>query len=456
MAERVPAPTELAKTNWNSDGTTYPSTDPGSSKRATGFQPKDTPVPGPGEVIPANDHNWLWGLSMQVHTWIKQLIARQWSDVYEAMDSSSGVSTFDVFRVMPGHAADTIKQRGSQLFSVTGTATGGTSVINPCTDGTQIYYIGGTSQAYIVAASPLDGSEIYDTADIGVGLSTICSDGYFLYVQTVDSGYKGLYRMDRTDGTQDGATSGTPAYYGCDRLAANGYYCVGIEPTGTNGYVVFYSDIEGTIVEDGIVATGSANLAAVAIDSDQCYVGGTRNTYDVWAFTLSTRAYAWGGGVLGWTAPTSAAITVTGLAADGDRVYVASDRQSLSAGGAANLFCVDRRTGQTLWSFDVTTPGAISTLDLTGLAVDDQYLFAVDDQDDLHIIDITGPTPAQVAFVSNFGDPCCDGVSVIGNSDVTTQLKRVWVAESQRQFQSVRGDDVNRRPFFNAAIPVER
>jgi hypothetical protein len=386
---------------------------------------------------------------MEMASWLRDLAARQWFDLGEGSDAAADVERH---RVTPADAGP--KERGSQEWSVSGTATGSTAVIQPCTDGGYVYYLGGTAQAYIVAANPATGAEVYEANDIGVGLSAICSDGGYVYVQTVDSGFKGIYRMLRTDGTQDGSTT-TPTYYSCDRLVANGAYCVGISPSGNPGYAVFYSSIQQTIAEDGIVATGSAGLNAVAIDSDQCYVGGTRN-YDVWAFTLSTRAYAWGGGVLGWTAPTSSAITVQGIAADGNRVYVASDRQALSAGGSANLFCVDRVSGQTLWSFDVAVPGALTALDLEGIAVDDQYLYVVDDQDDLHIIDITGPTPSQAAYVANFGDPCCDGVSVFGNTEVTTQLQRLWSAGAYKTFmRSTITNNPHRRPFYTRSLPAD-
>lgn len=445
MTERITQPSEASKCNWASGGSAYPNADPGSGVRDVGYKPKDYPTPGAGAVIPAEDHNFLWRLGMEMLSWLRDIAARQWTELAEGSDAAANNERHMICLPDTGP-----RERGSVDWTITGTGTGGTGVYSPCTDGGYIYYFGGTTSFYLIAADPDDGSEVWEQDVYSVAFSALCCDGAYVYAQTVDSGEVGLKRLERTNGDHSGEGG---SEYGCEALAANGEYCVGIDPTTHTGYAVFYSDIQGTITEDGTVNIGSSNLTAVAIDSDQAYVGGVRNTYDVWAFTLSTRAYAWGGGVLGWTAATSSAITVSGIAADGNRVYVCSDRQGLSAGGSANLFCIDRRTGQTLWTMDVTTPGAVSTLDLEGIAVDDQYLYCVDDGDDLHIIDIAGPTPAQVAFVSNFGLPDCDGVSVIGNSNLTTELKRVWSGGTAKTFLKTTTDSVHRRPFFNRSIP---
>lgn len=442
MSERYVIPSEEAKCSWAEGGAAYPSTDPGAGKRDVGWQPKDDPVPGPGEVIPATGHNFLWRLGMQMITWLRNLAARQWSDVSLGIAAAANL---DIFRVMP---SATIQPRGTEVFSVTGTATGNTTVFQPCTDGEQTYYAGGAANQYIVGASPIDGAEIFEANDLGaVAISAVCCDGLRIYVQTTNVGTPGLYSLIRTSGLEE-EHGGTE--YGCDALAANGYHCVGIDPTTKTGYLVIYSSIQSGIVEDGTHDTGSANLRAVAIDATQCYVGGTRNTDDVWCLALSDHTTA----IWTTTLATSSAPEVYGIAADGDRVYVATDRQALTAGGYANLYCLDRFTGAVLWSMDVTTQAA-AALDLIGVAVDQRYVYAVDAYDDLHVISKLG-VPGQLLTVADFGRPVCDGVSVIGNSELTTELRRLWMADGCTTMQRVPYTDVARRPFHTLAVPIDR
>lgn len=301
-----------------------------------------------------------------------------------------------------------------------------------------------------MAASPIDGAEIWEENDLSVGLSAICTDGKYIYAQTVDSGVVGLYVMRRDDGTQE---DNAGSEYSCKRLAANGSYCVGIAPSGALGEVVVYSDVQGTIAEDGTYNTGSALLRAVAIDHDQCYVGGGHNTEDVWCVALDDTSTA----VWSTALPTSAVPEVYGIAADGDRVYVATDRQALTAGGNANLHCLDRINGAVLWSIDVSDANA-ATLDLTSCCVDHRYIYVTCDDDDLHVI-TKSDNPTQVLIDASHGDVCCDGVSVIGNSDttVTTQFKRTWMADGQTTFQARAYSDVERRPIPGVlAVPIDK
>lgn len=437
MSERVTQPTEASKCNWASGGSAYPNTDPGSGVRDVGFKPKDYPTPGDGAIVPAEDHNFLWRLGMEMISWIRDIVARQWDDVSEGIYAASDQ---DLFRVIPG---TTTPDRGSQIFKVSGTATGSTSVIKPCTDGEYIYYIGGTTDYYVVCADPTDGSEVYEKDVASVDLDSICADGGYVYVHTKNPSEAGLLRLDRSTG---GVDSQVGTEYSCSRIATNGGSVAGIDPFGKAGHILIYSGIQGTITEDGTYNTGSASLSAIAIDSDQCYAGGTRNTNDVWCVALDDTSTA----VWSTTLPVSSAPTVAGIAADGDRVYVSTDRVALTAGGNANLHCLDRMTGVVIWSYDVQPS---SLVDLEGISVDHRYLYVVDANDDLHVIDKVG-YPAQVQLIEDFGEPCCDGVSVIGNSNLTTELKRSWVTCGETTFQKVPGSDVNRRPFFNLAIPV--
>jgi len=441
MAEKYPRPANADKVDWQNG--TYGATDP-AAQRVAGWADNEVPA--------AEEFNWLFELWGDFQMWLEDTNARVWSDVYEGIAAAANL---DLFRVMP---AATIQPRGTQVFKITGTGGGGTAVAQPCTDGEQIYY---RSVSYIVGCSPADGAEIFDASDLAVGFSAICTDGKYVYAMTVDSGVTGLYAMGRDDGAEvDSAGS----EYGCTRIAANGEYCAGIDPTTKAGYVVVYSGIQSAIVEDGTFDTGSADLRAIAIDETQCYVGGTQSTYDVWAVDLATHAKAWQ-----ITLPLTSAPGVEGIAADGNRVYVATDYKTLTAGGlyssvtpaagGANLFCLDRVSGALLWSMAVQDAEGATIYSLEGITTDGKYVYVVgiDGSSDsyLQVIDVRA-IPAQVASIADFGDPCCDGVSVIGNSNLTTELKRLWMCDGVTTFQKVPEGDVARRPFYTLALPIDK
>jgi hypothetical protein len=430
MAERNPRPANSAKIPWPS--ATYGTADP-ASQRAAGWAPNEVPA--------SQEYNFLQKMWGEEFVWLASFAAREWADLYEGITNSS---VRDIFRVMP---ADDISARGAQIFKVTGTITGSTGVSEICTDGLRIYYTAGGQ--YYAAASPADGSEIWESNDVGAtNIFSLCTDGLWLYA-TCDSGTAGLQQVDPTEGDLN-SSGGTT--YGCSDLATNAVYVIGINPNGAvGGSIVFWSGIQGTIVEDGSYNTTSTQLNTVAIDKDQCYAGGVRATYDVWAVTLSTRAHAWR-----TVLPTSSAPTVHGIACDGNRVYVATDRVGLTAGGSANLHALDRITGAVLWSMDVTDVSGTALSLNRGLVTDGRYLYASDGTgDDCHIVDPTGPTPSHVGAVADLRVRVCDGVSVIGNSNLTTELKRVWMMDGVQTFRRTTGSDTERRPpYYTLATPA--
>lgn len=434
MAERVPAPTELDKTNWNSDGVTYPSTDPGAPKRATGFKPKDVPVAGPGDILPANDHNWLWNLSMQVHTWIKQFIPREWRYLPEAI---AAASTRDLLRVVPPSAGNLYRLQ--QIFSKNSTGATGGNPASICTDGEQVYYVGGAIGQSLIGASPNDLSEVWEDGGL-TQYSAVCVDGAYVYAMSTLVGEPGLYKRSRTTG---GAVSNGGTENGCTKLRVNGIYAVGIRPNSSTSKLVFWTCGSGAAAPTETGTVSPTVLNGVAIDSDQAYVGGTRNTNDVWAYTLSTRANAWAV-TLDANAP-----TVNDICADGDRVYVCTDQFATAAGPNKSLFCLDRLTGALIWSADYAN--------LDACCVDDHYLYVTTDGGVLYQLDpFTGYSVATQTAMAAIGQLCCDGLSIYGQDGSTaTNVRKLstWIGGT-RTFTKMLGQDPNRRPFYHLAIPV--
>jgi hypothetical protein len=439
MAERVPIPSEAAKCNWNSDGVTYPSTDPGAPKRLTGFQPKDVPVPGPGEAIPANDHNWLWKTIMEMTSWSRDFITREWRDVHEGISQTTSAAL--IFRVVPPLGAPFANYARYQTgWSAASTAATGGNPTEVKTDGEQIYYIAGSVAQSLIAASPVAGAEIWESGVV-IQFGSVAVDGAAVYTFSTNAGEPGLFILDRTTGTQTGNTG---AEYACTKSVSNGVYCCGVNGTvGGAGSLVFY--LIATPLETGTVIPLAAAINGLAIDNDQVYVGGTRNVNDVFAYTLSSRASAWS-----TTLPTTIAPTVNSIAADGDCVYVATDNVALTAGGNASIFCLERVSGAVLWTMD------LFNIDI--LSIDDRYLHAVRDNNTVYMIKLRAPVPSVVASVTGFGllSIDSDGYALYGSDSGTpANFRKVWVGGAAKTYQITGVNDPNRRPFHKMAVPVD-
>lgn len=446
--ERVTRPTEAADCNWNDDGVTYPSTDPGGAKRLTGFKPKDVPVPGLGEAIAANDQNWLNGLEMQMLTWLRDLVPREWEELSEGIAASVNRA---LLRVVPPSSG--IRSRLAQLYSTAAVATGGGNPQSIATDGLRVYYFAGTGNKYIVAVSPVDGQ---DGAAGGVPLweinphaannvSAVCTDGSYVYY-SVEIAPTGLQRVDADTGANLTA-AGTKVSH--EKLRANGVNIVGIGSTA--GDLDIYLRSAMTLV--ATKATGSAALSGVALDEDTAYVGGTRQgAVDVWAYPLS------GGGAT-WTSQLDGnEPTIRDICTDGDFVYVATDSFAIAAGGNRCLFCLERVAGTVLWAVDLG-------VNISMLAVDDEYLYAVDiGADVLYMLRKGRPgdsaTALAIKLKSNVTGNATDTIASDGTSlyfqdgAAATNLRRLATAQASKLFMRASGTDNRRRPFHTAALPI--
>jgi hypothetical protein len=409
--------------------------------RDAGFKPKDYPSAGPGGVIPAETHNFLWRVGMQMISWTRDFIPREWADVAEGIAETTASQLFRVYPPAAGMYA-----RNQPVFNVAGTATGGGTVSGLCTDGEQIYYINGTGAQYIVGADPADGSENWQINPHTLVITSVCTDGGFVYY-TSDLGAAGLRRLTRA-----GAVSGNGGLErSCNALAANGEYCIGIDgAVGGAGTFTIWSGIQGTITEDGTYNTTSANLVDCAIDGDFSYVTGTRaGGFDVWCNILATRALSWTA-----TMPTAVPVTTTGIATDGDYIYLSAQRVALTAGGFANLFILDKADGTLLFTLDVDSG---NTVDIDFISVDDRYLYCVDDSAVCHVLRLRSAFLGVVAQVPDvFGKPACDGVSAVFRDFTTSaNFQRNWMGGPTKTFMRCATDDVYRRPFYNRAVPTD-
>jgi hypothetical protein len=440
MSERIPAPTDIANTNWNTDGTTYPSVDPGASKRATGWKPINVPpASGDGEIITANDQNYmhkLWGLMI---TWVKQFIPREWTELSEGITNASVLR--QLFRVTPPNATTT--GRLGEIFSTAGTATGAGNVAQVCTDGQRVYYANGTLGEYLVGASPVDLTEEWEYhAGAGNTIFAATTDGRFVYYVS-DASSVGLWTvgLDGTGPLNGGTTHSHSA------IRANGGHCAGINgSTGAGDADIWVSSPISLVATK---ATGSAGLNGIAVDESNVYVGGARNGgVDIWAYLLATGAAA-------WTAALDAnAPTVRAICTDGDFIYVCTDDFAIAAGGNRCLFCLDKTTGAVLWSFDLG-------VDLLDCAVDADYLYVIDSGNVLYMFRLRAASVGVVQQKTNVSSLvqslAVDGVNVFcRQADATTNIRRLSTGGATKTFMRASGQDVRRRPTFTLGVPLEK
>lgn len=432
MSERNPRPSNSDKIQW--PAATYGTADP-SSQRAAGW--------APNEVPDAEEFNFLQKMWGEEFVWNLGYLAREWADLHEASPSSMSVG--ELLAVVPPTTG--ANARGSAVFSgVSSGATGGGNIYHLCTDGEFGYYVsggGGASQTRIVKFAMASGSLLAQAeAYSGNTISSLAVDSSAVFTMGANAADTGLTRRKRSDLS---SPTSAGSEYGCIRMVANGYHLAAIAPNSGVGKVVVYSNINGTISEDGTYDT-SSNMHAVAIDAENCYIGGVRSTYDVWAIVLTSRAHTWR-----TILPTSSTPTVDGIAADGDHVYVSTDRVGLTAGGSANLHCLDRMTGAVLWSADIGSGSS----DLTGLSLDDKYLYTGDGTTVFQIDKCTtGVVQHMAAGTGLVYENVADGVSLLTTGATIATFSRFWThPQGRKLFVRMDESDPWRMPFPHIVNP---
>ena len=432
MSERYPRPATADNVGWNTTPTN-PSTDPGAAVRAAGWA--TNAIPG------SDEFNYVQTMLGDFAQWLEGFAAREWNQIAQGIAASSYM---DLFRVTPPLGSSIMSPRLSQWFSLTGTAATGGNVIHICGDGEQIYYVSGSVGQSVIAANPNGITEIWETSPF-TQHTAICADGLNVYAMSPFSPSElGLRKINRTTGATL-ATAG--AEYACSDLRANGVYCVGISPASNAGGLVFYT--VATPVETGVNAV-STQLNGVAIDEDQCYVGGARaGGNDVWCCKLSDRSYPWQV-PLDTNAP-----TVNAICADGDYVYVCTDNFVTALPGTPNrdLFCLERTSGAIIWSMDI---GA----DLDACAVDSDYLYVVTSAGLAYAIRLRGSVGVGGIVASQTSVAAAGGIFVDGmnlfcqDGAAATKMRSLATTSATRGFMRVNGADPARRPFHNLAIPI--
>jgi hypothetical protein len=433
MAERVPIPTDAAKVNWATGTTPYTTTLPDATKRDIGFQPKDESPPqvsNPGtlgETITAPVMNALFNLWGLMIAWIRDFVPREFTDLPEAIEETVPGQTFKIYP-----AGGNCKAVGDSIFSVSPLA----GVLNNiCMDGSRIY---GWYGVYVYAYDPTNGSSVWNQSYTP---DTVTCDGGYVYALGCPS--IEVKVLDPTDGTvvrDYGTTS-----YDCIGSDANGYYLAGFGESANPSGLRVWRDIQtASIAQQGTYDHGGGGtLRAVALDHDLAFIGGDQGLggIDVRAITLSSgpsMSARWSIAL-----PVTAAPTVFAICADGEYCYVSTDRQSLTAGGNATLYCIARHGGLIAWTQDLIS-------DFDGICCDDRYLYVGrNGTATTYIIDKTNGQVIQADTTQSA--KACDGISYAGD-DTSNGLLRSYRGGPSRQFMRADTEDPDRRPFHNSAI----
>jgi hypothetical protein len=441
MTERLTRPADFSKIGWRTNpGSPNGLTAPDAPKRADGFPTNAIP--------PSVEENWRYNLNGLLFEWLDALIGREWSDVWEGILNTT--TQGDQFKVY--HSTTGLRPRGLSVFNVASPATGGGVVNQVATDGEFCYFFGGTGNVYINRVDPAAGGQEQEHT-IPTGAATaLDADGAYVYYSNNNAAVPGLRVHDRLTLAQVRVGG---AEYACDEVRSNGSWCVGISPNSGANKLVFYTGL-GTAVTENTVTTAAATLHGLAIDGSQVYVGDNLDT--IYAYTLSgTPSNVWT-----TTLPLSVPVTVRSIACDGNVVYVATDRSSLtgaappsaSPSGSASVFALDRHTGEVLWSRDLAVGE-----DCYNLAVDQGYLYCASSGSKLFVYWLRAPEPSRVYEGSGWGWMACDGVSIVGTSAAGltggSNIKRAWFHRRGTQtYMRVLGNDSQRAPFYTLALPI--
>lgn len=431
MSETGGTKPDVAGNRWGTTAPPNPITEPLGAKKDVGW--------AFGEKPAAAHMNWMLWISGLVDNWIDAAHIREFSDLNEAI---AATTTPQLFRIGQPAAGNYLPKVDVFAPVTPASITGNISDVK--TDGLRIYIRDDASN--LVAIDPETGSELWNKTVLAGVSRAMAADGFGIYMAT--SVVQGFRHYDPSDGAL--LASGIGTIVGAQVIKSNGANAVAVDFAATT--IFFYSGLGGTIVEDGTVAMGGNYVADdLAIDRNRVYVlarDTVANTTQVRCYDLATRGLLWT-----FNNPTvPAAKNIASIAADGEFIYLACDASTLSApawaaGDAYNALIIDRNGFFAAFA-DVGTLG-----DLVNVETDGGLCFFVDSAG---VTRATSTRGLSLGYLWGQGDVVTtdvDGVSSCG-FDSTNKVVRRRSADQPVTFQRVDGDDANRRPLHNLAIPM--
>ena len=392
-------------------------------------------------LVPSTELNWQWAKRYDFINWLQQVAIREFSTLEEAIAATSVPDTFRVHAPEAGNEA-----RAATAFNRSGSGSG--SVIDLVADGERIYY---AQAGEVYAANPADGTDHgdwstnpYDPALAG-NVTALACDGRYLYICYIYNATASWHEVHTVNLATGVGLASTDQIGTSDYIAAraNGAYFVALS---SSKIIVYSVGAVGVLTYQGTSDHGAA-LAAVAIDDMYAYIGGTQGTgsFDVRRVKLSDQVASWSIAL-----PTTSAPSINAIWTDGDLIYVATDLVTTTAAWgsvSASIFALNKLTGATVW-----VNSSLAT-DIDWLAGDDRWLYATTAPAGYDCYALDKWTGIPVWLAPDTVALIADGISVIGH-DGSTEFRRVWRGAPTRIYQRADGEDVNRRPFFNLAIPM--
>ncbi len=425
MSEYPSTKPDLTDLHWADGGSHETITEPLEAKKDAGWAYK--------AQVPHDELNWLQNFIGLMAAWLDVAVPRTFTTLREGVAAATAPETF--WWMSPA----TTQARGSLAVALD--INDANDVIRVITNG---YYVYTLSEDNVYVRNPDTFAVIGDAAPYAANnINDVACDGAYVYmVYTTIVGVGDEFEI--WDAKLDAKTGGYNFGADCHRVVTNGLYAA---------VAASLSSVVCCLIDTGDVDSMNTyafgyTIVDLAIDDDCAYAIGTNGTgYPVvdscWLVDGTER----------WTRdglPYDASKAALCVAADGDYVYVGTERGQVGAVDIS-LWCLNRVDGSTVWMVDT---GA----DVTSIAVDDTELCVRSGTLECEIIDkrtgeqIDAITTTDIAGLEVYDS---DGISWYGkrggDSDV---LVRYWKGATNKQYQKADPQDPNRRPFHKLAIPV--
>lgn len=391
----------------------------------------------------ASHMNWLFRELSKVAAWAGAALQRSFDELADAWDSPAQVALGDLF-VVERPASPVWGARASVQAPA-----GATALDALTTDGVRLYLNQGTTVYAVNVDDP--GTSVWSRIpEAGTTPAILEACGEWVLCLYPGTGASSDVRfLDPADGTDlyPGLSRSLPTTTTHPSGACNGDLVA--FATGSNARLVeLYRPSTTTSLTAAIQWGGgtAGEIVDMAMDGKAVYATGEAdsNGDEVAAYPLTGSTTA-----LWTTSLPATAGTPSGraIAADGDFVFVGSDRVTTASGSDRGLWCLNALTGEVVW--EAATSGNV--LDV---AVDQSWVY-VSDSANVEVYDKhTGHRVRTVAQAASPYSLCCDGVDLHladGDEVASFQTSRASVT-----MQRVDTTAPARRPFHNTFIPLER